>query len=80
MINVEVRGNFGRKAVTVETTATPAEVFESIGMDYSTSMVTLSGEILEKSEVSTKSFADLGVADGSRVTMHAIVKATGANE
>lgn len=78
MISINVRTTTTRRTVTEDVTATPNQIFESLGVDISTSMVNLNGAPIRGGEFN-KSFADLGVEDGSTVNLNAIVKADGAS-
>ena len=77
MISVNVRTTTTRKTVSADITSTPKSVFTELGVDTSTSMVNLDGTPLSGVDFN-KSFEDLGVADGSTVSLNAIVKADGA--
>jgi hypothetical protein len=77
MISVNVRTSTTRRAVSTDITATPKSVFAELDIDTSTSSVVLDGARLTASDY-VKSFEELGVTDGSTVTMSAIVKADGA--
>lgn len=77
MISINVRTNTTRRTVAEEITATPAQVFENLGIDTSSSMVNLNGTPLGASDFG-KTFEQLRVEDGSTANLNAIVKADGA--
>lgn len=77
MISINVRTNSIRKTVSEDVTATPRQVFDELGVDTSTSMVSLNGAPLSAGDFD-KPFEELSVADGGTVFMNAIVKADGA--
>lgn len=76
-INVRTATASGRNTVIKPVTTTPAEVFEELNIDISTSMVNMAGTTLRGSKLN-ETFEELGVDDGSTVTLSAIVKADGA--
>lgn len=77
MISISVNTSTLRKSVVEEVTTSPNNVFRELGVDVSRSMVTLNGAMLRPGDFS-KTFADLGVDDGSENRLTAVVKADGA--
>lgn len=77
MIQIRVQTNGVRETVIKDVTATPASVFNDLGVDISRSMVNLNGATLNAASVN-KTFEELGVADGSTANLNSIVKADGA--
>lgn len=77
MISVNVRTSTTRKTVSVDITSTPKAVFTELGVDTSTSMVNLDGVQIKGADFN-KNFEELGIVDGSTVSLNAIVKADGA--
>lgn len=78
MITVNVRTNTTRKTINVDVTTTPAQIFEELGENISSSMININGLTIDKSNLD-KSLEELNVADGSTAYLNAIVKADGAN-
>ena len=79
MITIKVRAaqaSVSNTTVIKPITATPNEVFDEIGLDVSTSVVSMAGARLTGKLNNT--FEELGVEDGTAVTLAAIVKADGA--
>ena len=79
MVRVTLKNNQGSKTVNAEVTDTPQEIFENAGNELNSSKVMLDGVFLNSSELS-QSLEELGVADGSKTYLSAIVKADGANK
>lgn len=78
MISINVRSNTGHHTVNVDITDTPKQVFDRLGIDTSTSMVSLNGTHFSRPDFD-KSFDALKIEDGSTAYLNAIVKADGAN-
>lgn len=79
MISVNVRTNSTRKTVSTDITTTPKALFAELGIDTSTSMINLDGAPITGADFS-KTFEELGIADGTTVGLSAIVKADGASK
>ena len=80
MIKVIIKTNTVRnKEVTAETTTTPAQVFNEIGVSVAGASVNLNGMILTATDLNS-SFEALGVADGTVVNLNSVIKADGANK
>lgn len=77
MIQINVKTNGTRRTVNKEVTATPQEVFDEIGVSASNAQVNINGRIISASSMD-KSFAALGIEDGSVVNLNSVVKADGA--
>ena len=78
MIKVIVKSNGAApRETTAEVNSTPASVFDDLGIDTSGAHVTMAGSTLGNKIA--KSFEELGVSDGSTVTLQSIVKLDGAN-
>ena len=77
MIEINVKTNGTRRTVNKEVTATPQEVFDEIGVSASNAQVNINGRIISASSMD-KSFAALGIEDGSVVNLNSVVKADGA--
>lgn len=77
MIKVIVKTTVVRKEVVSTINDTPKSVFSGLGVSTSGSMVNLSGTPLTATDLNS-TFAALGVADGSTVSLNCIVKADGA--
>lgn len=79
MISVNVRTNSTRKTVSTDITTTPKALFAELGIDTSTSMINLDGAPITGADFN-KTFENLGVTDGTAVSLSAIVKADGARK
>lgn len=77
MIQINVKTNGTRRTVNKEVSATPQEVFDEIGVSASNAQVNINGRIISASSMD-KSFAALGIEDGSVVNLNSVVKADGA--
>lgn len=78
MISVNVKSGTTRVTKNVDITSTPAEVFASAGVSPNNAHVNLNGTILSAIDQQA-TFSQLGVQDGARVDLNAVVKADGAN-
>lgn len=78
MISVNVKSATTRTTKNVDVTSTPAQVFESAGVSLGNAHINLNGVQLTATDLQA-TFAQLGVTDGARVDLNAIVKADGAN-
>lgn len=77
MIKVLVKTNVLRQEVVTEITTTPGKVFDDLGISLAGSMVNLNGATLYGVDLNS-SFENLGVTDGSTVSLNSIIKADGA--
>lgn len=75
MIQVKYASNVKRDTVVVEDSATPRQVFEENGVDYSHGVTTLDGSVLGPGEMD-KSFAELGIKE--RTYLYNVVKTDNA--
>ena len=75
MLSIRVATNTIRKTVSKDVTATPKEVLDELGVDTTTSRITVNAEPCRNLD---KTFEQLGIADNSDVSISAIVKADGA--
>lgn len=74
MIRITVKTNVANETIVKPVTATPKEVFDELGIEYSGKSVNVNGTPLIGNDIN-ESFESIGVADGTDVKMHAIVKA-----
>lgn len=79
MIKLYVKTNTARREVTADVTATPASVFNDMGVSTAGASINLNGTILSATDLNS-SFSALGVADGATANLNSIVKADGAKK
>ena len=78
MINLKIGTNTERKDIIVQVDDTLAEVLENNDINITGCALTLNGSLIPGVDVE-KTFEELGVADGTRATLIAVMKADSAN-
>lgn len=77
MIKVTVGNNTSRENVIVPITATPRQVLEENGIDYSRGQMTIDGCPMRPGDFD-KTFGDLGIKEDGKCFLLSVVKADNA--
>lgn len=77
MVQVQAGDNYKRETKVVPETTTPRQVLEELEINYAGGQVILDGATVGIGDLD-KSFAELGIASDSRVTLYSVVKTCNA--
>lgn len=78
MIKVTVKSNTTRDTDVFELDNTPAQAFAKFGIEANSNLFYIDGRTISNGGAN-KTFAELGIEDGTEHTLSAIVKAEGAS-